>query len=172
MCGYSLAEVRGTNCPECGRERNQPQSALLHHRIVSHGIDLIEVSRIAGMIDRHNDHFLHRVFTDHEQEYSRKSKRCNEHLAARFAAKEAVMKALGTGWRNGIAWTDIEVVSLASGAPVIKLHGKAKQTADDLGIQEWLVSLTHTKENAMASVIALKQSVSTQSQSISPAARS
>ena len=88
--------------------------------IVGHGIDLVEVSRIAELLERHGERFLERCFTAAERGYSDASvKRREEHLAARFAAKEAVLKALGTGWRDGIAWTDIEVVRRPSGQPLV-----------------------------------------------------
>lgn len=120
---------------------------------IAHGIDIIEVARIARMRAEHGDHFMARCFTPGEAAYAEPSRRRDEHLAARFAAKEAVFKALGTGWRSGIAWTDVEVVSLASGAPEIRLHGRAAQIGAERGIDRWLVSLSHTAEVATASVI-------------------
>jgi holo-[acyl-carrier protein] synthase len=123
--------------------------------ILGHGIDLVDVARIGEMIDRHGDRFLQRCFTDVERAYCEAStKRRHEHLAARFAAKEAVLKALGTGWRDGIAWTDIEVVREPSGRPTVKLTGEAANIASRLGVQHWHVSLTHTETQAMASAIA------------------
>lgn len=154
VCGYPLDTIREKRCPECGKPSERSMLVPTTLNVLAHGIDLIEVDRIAGMVKRHGDHFLQRVFTEHERNYAKGSKRCTEHLAARFAAKEAVMKALGTGWRNGIAWTDIEVVSLDSGAPTVSLHGQAQRIASQLGIQRWLVSLTHTQHSAMASVTA------------------
>ncbi|MBX3406007.1 MAG: holo-ACP synthase [Phycisphaeraceae bacterium] len=123
--------------------------------IVGHGIDLVEVVRIRAMLDEHGQRFLDRCFTPDEQAYKAESRRRIEHLAARFAAKEATLKALGTGLTGGIAWTDIEVVKGASGAPGLALHGTAKSAAAELGVTSWLVSLTHTDSLAMASVIAL-----------------
>lgn len=123
--------------------------------IIGHGIDLVEVARIRAMLDEHGQRFLDRCFTPAEQAYKADSRRRIEHLAARFAAKEAVLKALGTGLTGGIAWTDIEVVSTASGAPQIVLHGSARAAAASLGITSWVISLTHTDSLAMASVIAL-----------------
>jgi len=122
---------------------------------IAHGIDLVEVSRIAAMVDRHGDRFLERVFTPGERAYALESrKRGEERLAARFAAKEAVLKALGTGWRSGIAWTDVEVVSLPSGAPELRLSGRAAEIARERGIERWLLSLSHTSVAAIASAIA------------------
>ncbi len=122
-------------------------------RILGHGIDIIEVDRIAQSLNDHADRFLDRVFTARERAYADQAKRKNEHLAARFAAKEAVMKALGTGWGQGVAWTDIEVVLLPSGQPTIALTGKAAEVAATLGVTHWSVSLTHTETSAAASVI-------------------
>jgi len=124
-------------------------------RILGHGIDMTPTQRIAEMIERHGDHFLARVYTDAERAAGAAKKRNTEHFAARFAAKEAALKALGTGWRDGIAWTDVEVVSEPSGRPVLRLRGEAARIAGDLGITQWLVSLTHTKDHAAASVIAM-----------------
>lgn len=124
--------------------------------VIGHGIDLVEVARIAGMVERHGERFLDRVFTPGERAYSERSvKRRDEHLAARFAAKEAVLKAIGTGWRSGIAWTDVEVVREPSGAPGVRLAGVAAEVADRLGVAGWLLSLTHAGGFASASAIAL-----------------
>jgi holo-[acyl-carrier protein] synthase len=123
-------------------------------RILGHGVDIVEVARIGAMIDEHGDRFLDRCFTAAERGYSEPRKRGSEHLAGRFAAKEAVLKALGTGWRNGIAWTDVEVVPLASGQPDLKLHGAAADAARRAGITSWSISISHTESHAMASAIA------------------
>jgi holo-[acyl-carrier protein] synthase len=122
--------------------------------IVGHGIDLAEVGRIARMIDEHGERFLTRVFTERERGYAVERKRSAEHFAGRFAAKEAVLKALGTGWRDGIAWTDVEIVMLPSGQPGVELHGKAAEAASTIGARAWSVSISHTSEHAMASAIA------------------
>lgn len=125
-------------------------------RTIAHGVDLVRVLRIAEMLRDHPERFLERCFTPNERGYALSMpKRTSEHLAARFAAKEAVMKALGTGLSDGIAWTDIEVVRDVSGQPRIALHGRAAQIAAERGISDWLVSLSHNEEQAMASVIAL-----------------
>ena len=124
-------------------------------RIAGHGIDLVEVARIARLIDDHGQRFLDRCFTAHERGCAEGTKRRAEHLAARFAAKEAVLKALGTGLTGGIAWTDIEVVRQDSGAPSIRLHNEAAKLAASSGVSRWLVSLTHTGGHAAASVIAV-----------------
>ncbi len=122
---------------------------------LAHGIDLVPVARLARSIGQHGDRFLERVFTSGEREYALANKRRDEHLAARFAAKEAVFKALGTGWSGGIAWTDVEITRDETGRPAIVLAGKAATLAASLGITSWLVSLSHTEDHAIASVIGL-----------------
>lgn len=123
-------------------------------RIIGHGIDITEVARIGKMITEHGDHFLERCFTEGERAYSDGHRRRDEHLAARFAAKEAVLKALGTGWRNGIGWTDVEVVLLPSGQPTVRLAGQAARIAGELGITDWSLSMSHVETHAVASAIA------------------
>jgi holo-[acyl-carrier protein] synthase len=106
------------------------------------------------MLNRHNERFLNRVFTPVEQQYSRKHRHSTERLAARFAVKEAVMKMLGTGWQNGVSWTDIETRNDPMGKPKVYLYGKTAQLAEKMGVQEISISITHTSELAIASVIA------------------
>ena len=123
--------------------------------IVSHGIDLVEVPRIAKMIADHGQHFLERCFTDAERTYCASHVRSAAvHFAGRFAVKEAVMKALGTGWRGQIAWTDMEVLNDGAGKPVLTLTGESARIAAELGITRWHVSISHTDSLAMASAIA------------------
>jgi len=122
--------------------------------VIGHGVDLVEVRRIAEMIERHGERFLDRCFTENERRYAESSRRRDEHLAARFAAKEAVLKALGAGWRNGITWTDVEVTVKPSGEPRVRLSGQAGRIAADLGAEQWRLSLSHTGGFALASVIA------------------
>lgn len=117
------------------------------------GVDLIEIARVKEAVARHGDRFLSRVFTPQELAY------CGERpesLAARFAAKEAIAKALGSGvWRDGINWTDLEVSrDLESGAPGVLLHGPAQERADRLGLRRWSLSLSHDRERAIAFVVA------------------
>lgn len=128
-------------------------AASLNDGRAVHGIDLVEVSRIAQLLDEHPDRFVARCFTEGERRYAEASKRRAEHFAARFAAKEAVLKALGTGLTRGISWTDIEVTRDHAGAPGILLHGPAAEHAARLGIRRWLISLSHAGSFAMASVI-------------------
>ncbi len=119
-----------------------------------HGVDITPIARIHEMLTRHGEQFLARCFTPAETAYCRTAGRATEHFAARFAAKEAVLKALGTGWSAGIAWTDVEVINLPSGQPTVQLHNKAAQFARDMGISRWAISISHTDDLAIASVIA------------------
>jgi holo-[acyl-carrier protein] synthase len=120
---------------------------------ICHGIDLVEVTRIADLRKRHPTRFVERCFTASEREYCLGRRREAEHLAVRFAAKEAVLKALGTGLVGGLHWTDIEVHRNADGKPEIRLYQLAAEHAARLGVRQWLVSLSHTDTMAMASVI-------------------
>lgn len=122
--------------------------------IVGHGIDLVDVPRIERMLREHAEQFRARCFTGREAAAADASARPAEYLAARFAAKEAVLKALGTGWRHGIAWTDIEVVPDNQGKPTIALTGQAALFAQSLGARRWTLSITHAGGSAIASVIA------------------
>ena len=123
--------------------------------IVAHGIDLVDCPRIEQMIERHGERFVNRVFTAAEQAYARANKNEIEKLAGRFAAKEAVLKLVGTGWRGKIAWTDIEIINNASGQPEVTVDGEVKKIAHELGIEHISVSITHTANFAIASAVAL-----------------
>jgi len=122
--------------------------------VIGHGIDLVEISRIARLVEDHGDRFVKRCFTESEALYAANRRRRIEHLAGRFAAKEAILKALGTGWQRGIGWTDAEVIRLPSGQPQVAVHGECKKIADAMGIGRWWISISHTETYAMASVIA------------------
>ena len=122
--------------------------------IIGLGVDIVETARIAELLGNHPERFLERCFTKGEQEDSKSTKRQLEHLAARFAAKEATLKALGTGWAQGIGWTDIEVIKEPSGKPTLRITGRAKEVAQNLGITTWHLSLSHISTHAVASVIA------------------
>jgi holo-[acyl-carrier protein] synthase len=125
--------------------------------IIGHGIDIVETDRIRRMVDEHGQRFLNRCFTTIEQDYAKRNpKRYYEHLAGRFAAKEAVLKVLGTGWRGGIAWTDIEVAREPSGQPTIRLTGECARIAGDQGIARWHISISHIETHATASAIGLR----------------
>lgn len=124
---------------------------------VAHGIDLVDFPRIEEMIKRHGERFLNKVFTTTEQDYAETNKNGTEKLAGRFAAKEAILKLMGTGWRGKIAWTDIEIVNNPTGQPEVTLRGEVKKIADRLGIKQISISITHTANFAIASAVALTQ---------------
>jgi holo-[acyl-carrier protein] synthase len=126
-------------------------------KIIAHGIDLVDFPRIEEMIQRHGERFINRVYTTTEQTYADKNKNRVEKYAGRFAAKEAILKLMGTGWRGKIAWTDIEITNNRSGQPLVKLDGEVKKIADKLGISQISISITHTANFAIASAVALTQ---------------
>ena len=123
-------------------------------QILRHGIDLVEVARVERLLREHGERFAARCFTLEERRYCDGNiKRRAEHYAARFAAKEATVKALGCGLRGGIEWTDIEVTRDASGCPGLVLTGRAAEVARECGIARWMVSMSHTSGHAVASVV-------------------
>ncbi len=123
--------------------------------MLTSGVDLIRISRVERVVERYGDRFLNRVFTPAEILYSR---RRPAELAARFAAKEAVAKALGVGMRmmapEGIGWQEAEIVGDHRGKPLVRLHGRAAARGEELGLSEWAVSLSHTDDHAIAFVVA------------------
>ena len=121
--------------------------------IVGTGIDIAEVNRIANSIARFGRRFLERVFTADEIRYCESKANRFERYAARFAAKEAAMKALGTGWNHGVRWRDCEVTRLPGGRPTITFHGKAAEFAAKLGVNNAALSLSHTEAQAIAQLI-------------------
>jgi len=121
--------------------------------IVATGIDIAEVPRIRAALERFGDRFLHRIFTDGEIRYCQSKANHVERYAARFAAKEAAMKALGTGWNYGIRWRDIEVTRRPGSRPAVVFHGKAAEFAAKLGAKNAALSLSHTADQAIAQVI-------------------
>lgn len=121
--------------------------------IVGTGIDIAEVPRVREAIERFGRRFLERVYTPGEIQYCDSKANRLERYAARFAAKEAAMKALGTGWNHGVRWRDCEVVRMPGGRPTIQFHGKAAEFAAKLGVRNASLSLTHTVDQAMAQVI-------------------
>ena len=125
--------------------------------IVAHGIDLVDCPRIEAMIERHGERFIQRVFTAAEQAYAKANKNEIEKLSGRFAAKEAILKLMGTGWRGKIAWTDIEIINNSIGQPEVTLDGEVKKIADKLGVKHISVSITHTANFAIASAVALAE---------------
>ena len=121
--------------------------------IVGSGIDLAEIARIQQSIDRYGTRFLDRIFTPAEQAYCLRKRKSAESFAARFAAKEAGAKALGTGISRGVGWLEIEVAREPGGRPTLKFHGRAAQFAARLGAVRAALSITHTSDLAMASVL-------------------
>ncbi|HEY1923913.1 MAG: holo-ACP synthase [Candidatus Acidiferrum sp.] len=121
--------------------------------IVGLGVDIAEVGRMKTAIERHGETFLRRVYTAREQEYCERFKNKYERYAGRFAAKEAAMKALGTGWSRGVRWVDVEVVREKGGRPTMKLAGEAAKVAERMGVKNIALSITHTAEQAFAQVI-------------------
>lgn len=121
--------------------------------IVGTGVDLAEVDRIRQAIERYGKRFIDRIYTPAEIAYVERKANRFERYAARFAAKEAGMKAIGTGWRRGVRWLDFEVLNLPSGRPTLQLHGVAQDFATALGVSNISLSLTHTAQHGMAFVI-------------------
>ena len=121
--------------------------------IVGLGVDITEVARIQSAIETSGERFLRRIYTPAERAYCEQFKNKYERFAGRFAAKEAAMKALGTGWRRGVRWIDFEVVREAGGRPTISLHGEAAKIAQQAGVQRVSLSITHTAAQALAQVI-------------------
>ncbi|HAJ60503.1 MAG TPA: holo-[acyl-carrier-protein] synthase [Cyanobacteria bacterium UBA8543] len=123
--------------------------------IIGHGIDIVEVSRIKKLIKRSGEHFERRCFTAAERNAIGTDANRIQYLAGRFAAKEAVLKALGTGWSQGTSLLDIEIQRLPTGQPSVVLYAKCKEIASELGVTRWLLSISHTSSHATASAIAV-----------------
>ncbi|HKS66446.1 MAG TPA: holo-ACP synthase [Candidatus Acidoferrales bacterium] len=121
--------------------------------IVGLGLDIAEIDRIAQVLTRHGTAILERLYTPREIAYCESHKNKFERYAARFAAKEAAMKALGTGWRRGVRWRDIEVVNTPGGKPTLRLEGAARQIAGELGARNISLTITHSGNLAVAQVI-------------------
>ncbi len=124
--------------------------------IIGLGTDIVEITRIGQMIERHGELFLQRVYTETEIRYCQQRKEAMQHYAGRWAAKEAVMKTLGTGFTRGVGWQDIEVANRRSGQPKIVLSGGAKEFAAQRGIDEILITISHCRTYATATAIALQ----------------
>ena len=121
--------------------------------IVGLGIDIAEINRIEEAIKRYGDAFIKRVYTPAEIEYCERHRNRFERYAGRFAAKEAGMKALGTGWSRGVRWVDVEVTRVPGGRPTLALHGAAKARAERMGVRQISISITHSGNTAFAEVI-------------------
>jgi holo-[acyl-carrier protein] synthase len=126
--------------------------------IVGLGTDIVEITRIGQMIERHGELFLQRFYTEEEIRYCQKRREAMQHYAGRWAAKEADMKTLGTGFTRGVGWQDIEVVTLKSGQPVIKLSGGAREFATQRGIDDVLITISHCRAYATATAVAMQHS--------------
>ena len=123
--------------------------------ILGHGIDLIECDRIAKVYDHHGERFLNRVLTPAEQERGQQFRNPIPFIAGRWAAKEAILKMIGTGWRGQISWTDMEILPDDLGRPVVGLTGETARLAAKIGVKRILLSITHTEHNAAASAIGI-----------------
>ncbi len=123
--------------------------------VVGIGTDIVECLRIAQMIERHGELFISRVYTDHEIDYCQSRKQSTQHFAGRWAAKEAVLKALGTGWRSGISWRDVEIRNDTSGKPTVALRGGARDVVEELRITKMLISISHCRSHATAYALAV-----------------
>jgi holo-[acyl-carrier protein] synthase len=123
--------------------------------IIGIGTDITECLRIARMIDRHGDLFINRVYTLDEITYCRNRKQATQHFTGRWAAKEAILKAIGTGWRGGISWRDMEIRNDSQGKPFVAVRGGVRDVFQQLGIREILVSISHCHTHATAIAIAV-----------------
>ena len=123
--------------------------------VIGIGTDITECLRIARMIQRHGDLFITRVYTPEEIRYCQNRKQATQHFAGRWAAKESVLKALGTGWRRGISWLDIEVRNEPGGKPVVAVRGGAREVIEQLGIHQVFISISHCRSYATATAVAI-----------------
>jgi holo-[acyl-carrier protein] synthase len=124
--------------------------------IIGIGTDIVECLRIGRMIEQHGELFLNRVYTEREVRYCQARKRAVEHFAGRWAAKEAILKCLGSGWRKGLCWTDMEIRNDPSGKPVVLLCGAAKESAQQLRITDIQLSISHCRAYATAHAVAVR----------------
>ncbi|MDA7935453.1 holo-ACP synthase [Akkermansiaceae bacterium] len=124
-------------------------------KLIGIGIDVVEVDRVRSSLDEFGERFLQRIFTPAEQEYCQRQKRPEIHFAARFAAKEAISKAFGTGIGKEIGWLDIEIIRRESGEPEVKLTGDAKRFAEKRGASDVMVSLSHAQHYAAANAVVM-----------------
>lgn len=123
--------------------------------VLRQGIDLVECDRIASMLRRHGSRFTERVLTTAERERAARLRNPTQFISGRWAAKEAIMKMIGTGWRGQIAWTDMEVLPDELGQPIVTLTGETAKIAERLGLSSVTISITHTKQHAAASAIGI-----------------
>lgn len=139
--------------PRSAKGARGPPEERNSNMIVGTGVDIAETSRIEQSLTKHGERFAKRVFTPNEIAYCDKFKNPAERYAARFAAKEAAFKALGTGWRDGVRWLDVEITHLPSGKPELVLTGRAKELARQLGVARMAVSISHSDRYVVAQVI-------------------
>jgi holo-[acyl-carrier protein] synthase len=125
--------------------------------IIGVGTDITECLRIAQMIERHGELFITRVYTPAEIQYCQSRKQATQHFAGRWAAKESVLKAVGTGWRRGISWRDVEILNTRGGKPIVALHGGVRDVAEELGVGQILVSISHCRSHATAYALAIER---------------
>jgi holo-[acyl-carrier protein] synthase len=123
--------------------------------IIGIGTDITECLRIARMIERHGELFIDRVYTPEEIKYCQSRKQATQHFTGRWAAKEAILKAIGTGWRKGISWRDIEVRNDPGGKPVVAVRGGVKDVVEQLGVSEIHVTISHCRSHATATAVAV-----------------
>ena len=123
--------------------------------VIGIGTDITECLRIARMIERHGELFINRVYTPEEVHYCQSRRQSTQHFAGRWAAKEAILKALGTGWRRGISWRDVEIRHEPGGRPVVALRGGLRDLVQQLGVVELLVSISHCRTHAIAYAIVI-----------------
>ena len=121
--------------------------------IIGTGVDVVEIARIRSVLERLKDRFISRVFTPEEQQFCNGHRDPTPHYAARFAAKEALFKAIGTGWAKGVTWLDVEVLRERQEAPILTLHGEAQRLSESMGVHKVHVSLSHSDQWAVAIVI-------------------
>ena len=126
--------------------------------ILGIGTDIVEVLRIAQMVERHGELFIARVYTPFEIDYCNARKASTQHFAGRWAAKEAILKALGTGWARGVSWTDMEIRNDEAGRPSVRLGGGAREVCEKLGIADIMVTISHCRSHATGFAIALGRS--------------
>ncbi len=124
-------------------------------QILGIGTDIVECLRIGRLIERHGEQFIQRVYSSREIQYCQSRKQAMQHFAGRWAAKEAILKALGTGWVRGIGWRDVEVVNQGGGKPIVVLHGHARQLSEQAGIDDILITISHCRTYAVAYAMAL-----------------
>ncbi len=126
-------------------------------RIINQGIDLVECARIREVWQRHGERFADRILTDAELAYVKQHRDPVARIAGRFAAKEAILKVLGTGWRGNISWRDMEILNNPLGQPIVTLSGECERLARKLDITRVLISITHTREHAAATAIGVAE---------------